>query len=223
MTAVQHHPVRVFVLAPPLLAVAFERLVEAAHPALTFAGAASNAPGACAGLQTHGADVVLVMLERDEDLAELTLVHSRAKCIAITASHETAIADKAMLAGARGVVRTREAAQLLVKAIEKVDEGELWIDRIAAGRIFMEMARQKASERLDPEKAKIATLTLRERQAIIAVATNVAAPAKVIARKLCISEHTLRNHLTSIYSKLDLSNRLDLYAYATRHQLTDNG
>jgi two-component system, NarL family, nitrate/nitrite response regulator NarL len=43
----------------------------------------------------------------------------------------------------------------------------------------------------------------------------------VIASRLCISEHTLRNHLTSIYSKLGLSSRLDLYAYATRHRLQE--
>jgi DNA-binding CsgD family transcriptional regulator len=81
------------------------------------------------------------------------------------------------------------------------------------------MARQKAAERNDPEKSKIATLTMRERQTIAAVASDAAAPGKVIAGRLCISEHTLRNHLTSIYNKLGLSNRLDLYAYATRHSL----
>ncbi len=43
----------------------------------------------------------------------------------------------------------------------------------------------------------------------------------MIASRLCISEHTLRNHLTSIYTKLQLSNRLDLYAYATRHSLNE--
>jgi DNA-binding CsgD family transcriptional regulator len=62
---------------------------------------------------------------------------------------------------------------------------------------------------------------MRERQTIAAVSSDVAAPAKVIARKLCISEHTLRNHLTSIYSKLEVANRLDLYAYATRNRLTE--
>lgn len=41
----------------------------------------------------------------------------------------------------------------------------------------------------------------------------------VIAGRLCISEHTLRNHLSSIYAKLDVCNRLDLYAYAMRHGL----
>jgi len=45
----------------------------------------------------------------------------------------------------------------------------------------------------------------------------------VFAERLHISEHTLRNHLTSIYSKLGLSNRLDLYAYAHKHGLNEAG
>jgi DNA-binding CsgD family transcriptional regulator len=51
------------------------------------------------------------------------------------------------------------------------------------------------------------------------VATDAAAPGKVLARRLRMSEHTLRNHLSSIYGKLGLANRLDLYAWTVRHQV----
>jgi DNA-binding CsgD family transcriptional regulator len=40
-----------------------------------------------------------------------------------------------------------------------------------------------------------------------------------LAQQLFISEHTLRNHLTTIYHKLGVSNRLDLYVFATKHRL----
>ena len=46
-----------------------------------------------------------------------------------------------------------------------------------------------------------------------------APPGKVIAQRLNISEHTLRNHLTSIYRKLSVSNRAELHAYVNRHGL----
>ena len=88
---------------------------------------------------------------------------------------------------------------------------------------FVEMARQANGEARDPERMKIATLTARERQTIMAVAGDAAAPGKVIAGRLCISEHTLRNHLSSIYGKLGVANRLDLYAYATKHRLHKGG
>src|SRR4051794_9088381 len=108
------------------------------------------------------------------------------------------------MAGVRGAVRTGEAPPTLLKAIDNIHEGEFWIDQAATTRMFMEMARQKAADRRDPEKSKIATLTNRERQIIAALGSDASAPAKVIAGRLRISEHTLRNHLTSIYRKLAL-------------------
>lgn len=223
MESLRVDPVRVFILAPAMVSWGLERLVQSAHPRFEFAGSASNAPAACDAMRTSPADVAVVDVECDEDLSGLSLLRSKghAKCLMITGSHETQLADRAVLAGARGVVKTWEPPASLLKAVEKVHDGELWIDRGATSRIFLEMARQKAAQGNDPEKTKIATLTMRERQTIAAVATDVAAPAKVIARKLCISEHTLRNHLTSIYSKLEVTNRLDLYAYATRHRLNE--
>ncbi|HEU4776475.1 MAG TPA: helix-turn-helix transcriptional regulator, partial [Telluria sp.] len=45
------------------------------------------------------------------------------------------------------------------------------------------------------------------------------APNHSLAQSLFISEHTLRNHLVSIYKKLGVANRLELYVYAVKHQL----
>ena len=44
------------------------------------------------------------------------------------------------------------------------------------------------------------------------------APNKTLA-SLFVTEHTFRNHLTSIYQKLGVANRLELYIYAIKHQL----
>jgi DNA-binding NarL/FixJ family response regulator len=223
MHGFQIHPVRVFIIAPPVVCWGLERLVQSAHPRLELAGTAPLADLAGASLERTPADVVVVVVESEDELGQLAAMplSSQAKFLVITGSHDAGLCDKAVLGGARGVVRTWDPPQSLLKAIEKIDEGELWIDRSATSRIFLEMARQKAAEGNDPERTKISTLTRRERQMIAAFASDAAAPAKVIARRLCISEHTLRNHLTSIYSKLDVTNRVDLYAYATRHGLTE--
>ena len=42
----------------------------------------------------------------------------------------------------------------------------------------------------------------------------------MIAERLHISEHTLRNHIASIYEKLEVSSRLELFAYAGKHGIT---
>jgi two-component system nitrate/nitrite response regulator NarL len=223
MQSFRMHPIQVFLIAPPMVCWGLERLVQSGHPGMELAGSAGAMAMAYAALEKQAAGVVVVAIESEQELSSFGELqsHCKLKLLVITGSHETALLDRAVLAGARGIVKTCEPPSSLLKAIEKVDEGELWIDRGATSRIFLEMARQKAAEGSDPEKTKIATLTGRERQTIAAVAGDASAPAKVIARRLCISEHTLRNHLTSIYSKLELSSRLDLYAYATRHRLTE--
>ncbi len=214
-------PIQVQLVALPLVLWGLARLVESAAPRLALAGAADSVAACLQSLQHQAADVVLLDLDGEDGAEALADLHrqTRAKILVITGSHNLALHDSAVLAGARGVVDKREATPTLLKAIERVHEGELWIDRNATSRIFLELARKKSASAKDPEQQKIANLTHRERQTIAMMASDASAPGKLVAERLHISEHTLRNHLTSIYSKLALTNRLDLYAYAHRHGL----
>ena len=108
----------------------------------------------------------------------------------------------------------------MVKAIEKTAAGEIWLDRQTLGRVFSEFAVLKAAPQRDPAVEKQASLTARERKVIYTVVEGSGALNATLAERLFISEHTLRNHLTSIYHKLGVSNRLELYVYAIKHQLT---
>ncbi|RYF51495.1 MAG: response regulator transcription factor [Comamonadaceae bacterium] len=221
MQSVRIEAVRVFIVAPQIVCWGLERLVQSAHPALEYLGSAPSIGDPLPAREGGLPDVIIVDFDSEDQLPPLIqlLQRTTAKVVVLTLSGNIELLDAAVRNGARGVVRKTDPPAILLKAIERVHEGELWIDRTATGRIFMAMARQKAAEGNDPEKTKIATLTSRERQTIAAVASDASAPAKVIAQRLCISEHTLRNHLTSIYSKLDVSSRLGLYAYATQHRL----
>ena len=75
----------------------------------------------------------------------------------------------------------------------------------------------------DPQAARIAaqiaSLTAKERKIIAMMAEGNGALNKTIAQRAFISEQTLRNHLTTIYQKLDVANRLELYVYAAKHGL----
>ncbi len=225
MQVVQPNPIRVALWASQLTCWGLERLFESSAALFEFVGATTHA----AGLDelVAGARPQVLVLESDdcpcEDLLERLARLAPLRIVLLTTCREESVLDKAIMSGVRGVVRPQDAPQVLLKAIEKIHEGELWIDRGTTARIFMELARRKADEVDDPETARIRTLTAREREMIQAVAREAAAPGKVIARHLCISEHTLRNHLSSIYNKLGLSNRMDLYAFATRHRLDRPG
>lgn len=72
------------------------------------------------------------------------------------------------------------------------------------------------------ERAKQARLTLRERELIRAIVDDPSAKYMCIAARLGISEHTVHNHLSNIYHKLDLINRIDLLMYALKHGLTND-
>ena len=116
---------------------------------------------------------------------------------------------------------TRQATERAERDGTTLATCEVWLDRASTGRLLVELSRRSAgAPPPTPEQQRIATLTLREREIIAVMAAHAGATAKAIAQKLHISEHTLRNHLTSIYEKLDVANRLELFAFAHQHDLT---
>jgi DNA-binding CsgD family transcriptional regulator len=81
-------------------------------------------------------------------------------------------------------------------------------------------ARGSSGGRSSGTRAKrVAALTVAERKIVAAVVHQRSAPNKVIAAALHISEHTLRNHLSTIYGKLGVNRRVDLVLYAMEHRL----
>lgn len=219
-------PIQVQLVAQPLVSWGLERLVESAQPALEVVGVAASVAQYLVAPRQFAPDVLVLDLDGEDGIKPLTDLHSQtqAKILVVTGASDMARHDEAVLAGARGVVDKRDsaAAAMLLKAIARVHEGEIWIDRTATSRIFLELVRKKAATQKDPEQQKIANLTRREYQTIAFLAGAPSAPGKLLAEKLHISEHTLRNHLTSIYSKLGLTNRVELYAFAQRHGLTSD-
>lgn len=198
-----------------------EKLIESERPRMAVVGKATSTTETLALLATSAPDVVLLDLDLNGEsglrLLPAILSQTKARVLVLTGSRDTLQHDDAVLAGARGVVEKGQAAETLLKAIEKVHQGEIWLDRNATGRIFMELAQRNTGRRPDPEQEKIATLSRKERKVVAAIAQNPGASGKVVAEQLFISEHTLRNHLTSVYAKLGLVNRLELYAFARKH------
>jgi DNA-binding NarL/FixJ family response regulator len=201
-----------------------QRLIDGEKPRMTVVATAHDAEQALGILRRNEIDVILLDLDLGGksgiDAIPEFASQSGARILILTGVRDPAVHDKAVLAGACGVIGKEDTAETILKAIEKANDGELWLDRTATGRIFVELSRRgTAAAAQDPQQARIASLTPRERQIVVEMASDASATVRIVAQKLCISEHTLRNHLTSIYEKLEVSSRLELWAYANKHGL----
>lgn len=198
-----------------------EKLIEGEAPRMAVIGKATSTQDALRLLDELRPDLILLDLDLGGESgvsAIPTLIgKSSAKVLVLTGSRDSSLHDSAMLAGAMGVVEKGESAETILKAIQKVHDGEVWLDRSSTGRIFLELSRGKAAGAVDPAQKKIASLTPRERQIVAEIGGDAAAGSRVIAERLHISEHTLRNHIASIYEKLEVSSRLELFAFAGKH------
>ena len=151
-------------------------------------------------------------------LPQLLRHFAPAKVLVLTAVEDPETQLLAIEGGASGVVMKEQAPEVLVKAIQAVSSGEPWIGSALSTAALHKLSRAKGDKsRTDPEAAKIALLTPRERE-VIAVVTRGLNGAR-IARELKISEATVRHHITSILSKLEVSNKLELAVYAFHHGL----
>jgi len=220
-------PIRVFLInGQRCILWGLERLIESGQPAMQVAGSATSCAEALQRIDVAAPDLILFDIDpgHEDSIAAIAQLkaRSRAKILVLTGARNESLHDDAVLAGASGVVRKEAPAQTILAAIAKVHEGQLWLDRVTTGRIFGEISQITSAHALDPDQAKMATLTDREKEIVGFAANHVSANGKTLARMLNISEHTLRNHLTSIYTKLNVSGRLAMCAYAYKYDLTAN-
>ena len=200
-----------------------DKLIQGNSPTMTVVGTASNLAEALAMIDIVLPHVILLDLDLDGqcslDILPRLLANGVSRALIFTASHDRELLDTAVLRGARGVLgKDADAAQVL-KAIGKVHQGELWLDHEMLTRVFMDMMTPAVPRKPNMEEQKQAGLTPKERKIIHTVLVGSGAPNKVLAAQLFISEHTLRNNLTTIYQKLGVANRLELYVYAAKHAL----
>lgn len=199
-----------------------ERLIDGERPHMEVCAQATSAAEALSLAARCRPDVVLLDLDLGKD-SGLAIIRDLAanegtRVLVFTGVRDRQLRDRAVIAGACGIVSKEEPAETIIKAIEKAYNGELWLDRSAAGRVFMALS-QRNAEPPDPEARLFASLTARERQIAIEMVKDARATTAAVAARLSISDHTLRNHLTSIYEKLGIANRVELWAFAERHGL----
>ena len=116
-----------------------------------------------------------------------------------------------MRAGALGVVTRDEPSETLVRAITSLHEHEAWFRRSAFATILRALRRANPAISVDPHAARVATLTRREREVADLVSKGLR--NRDVAARLFISEVTVRHHLTRVFEKLGVTNRVELLGF----------
>jgi DNA-binding NarL/FixJ family response regulator len=143
----------------------------------------------------HGAHC-LAWVQQIEALSRST------KCLLLVDSAEEEFAALAVSAGAWGVLSKKTEPKIMQQAIEKIVRGEMWFSQgtmVNAVQSFLrrDTAGTSPSEKLTPREAEVLTLLAKGYH------------NKEIARRLCLSESTIRTYLETVYRKMGAKSRVE--------------
>nr|WP_290666692.1 response regulator transcription factor [Ardenticatena sp.] len=117
--------------------------------------------------------------------------------------------------GVRGIISKQESPQVLFKAIEKVLQGEAWLERHFMATIIGHISGR--AERTPYERARLAMQSLSEREHEVVRLVCMGLKNEEIANRLYVSESTIRHHLSTIYRKLNVRDRVNLVIFAYQY------
>jgi DNA-binding NarL/FixJ family response regulator len=195
------------------------KLLEAEDD-IKMVGEASNGNECVDMLTKLKPDILLLDLRMPDKgglavLEEVDLDSLTTRVIVLTATEDDHDAVRAMRLGARGIVLKQSASDLLVHSIHRIHDGEIWLDN----RVTAEVMKAFAKDSNRSPRGDKPLLSDREKQVVQLVAQGVR--NREIAKKLFISEQTVKNHLRNIFDKLGVSDRLELALYAIHHRLIE--
>jgi len=150
---------------------------------------------------------------------QLVSVSRATRIIVLSGPISDAIEIALFKMGVRGCCRVDTDPQLLKRVVLAIQLGELWIRRSLMPRLLDELGVRAHGEDLSKRAAAGRLLYLTEREREIAALVGNGGTNKQIARQLDISERTVKAHLTGIFRKLGVADRLKLaLLLAASHQ-----
>ncbi len=179
-----------------------------------------NAEDAINAAIAHEPDVVLMDIRLPgesgiEACEKIVEELPKTKVIMLTSYAEDEMLFSAIRAGASGYVLKQVGSEELIQSIEAVGRGEASLDPALTQRVFSQV--RKAIR--DQDASAFSDLTDQELRVLGLVSegkTN-----KEIAEALYLGQGTVRNYVSNILSKLNVSNRAEAAAFAVRHNIRD--
>jgi DNA-binding NarL/FixJ family response regulator len=190
------------------------------HAQFEVVGEAANAKDAIEQVGRLHPDIVLMDIRLPgtsgiEACEEVIRQYPGTRVIMLTSYAEDEMLFSAIRAGASGYILKQIGGEDLIRALESVGRGESMLDPAVTQRVFQEVRRAVKEE----EASAFVNLSQQERHVLLLVSegkTN-----REIAKALFLGEGTVRNYVSSILSKLGVSNRAEAAAYAVEHNLKE--
>jgi len=222
MKASSDETIRIVIIDSHTLVRAGLRLIVDRHPDMKVVGEAGEANEGLEIVALQKPDIILLILDplRSiglEIIRKLSKASSCSRVILLARLDEAKVYINAIQEGVLGIVLMTQTPEILIKAIQKVHAGEAWIERSMIANLLSGLTNAQQHITQDPQTECIAHLSPRERQVIQQIGRGL--KNFQIAKQLCLSETTVRHHLTSIYGKLGVSDRLELLVFAHRYGL----
>lgn len=178
------------------------------------------------GKLTEPTDVAVVYIstgDRVEIISDLLQLMPELRVILIIASADLDSQAEALKLGAVGIVHKEQNPKLLIEAIRQTYNGETWLNQVLLNRI---LEKGKSTDRMSSKarfQVDMDSLTAREVEVVKMIGEGL--KNKSIAERMSISEATVRHHLSSIYGKVGVEDRLNLVIFAYQKgiiRLNDN-
>jgi two-component system, NarL family, nitrate/nitrite response regulator NarL len=150
-----------------------------------------------------------------EVLRRLSKQRASSHTIVVTAFIEKSEIIEALLLGAEGIVPKHSSSEILFQSIRAVMAGEVWVSPDITVALVERLRAPK------PSDAAPDTMGLTRRELEITAAVAEGQDNKNVARSFDISQYTVKHHLTRIFEKLCVSNRVELAMFARRHGLIE--
>lgn len=183
-------------------------------------GEAGTAMEAVRAVERLRPDVVLMDIRMPgeggiEATRQITTKYPETRVVMLTSFADDELVVRAIRAGAVGYVLKQVGNEELLRAISATARGEALLDPATTARL---LSRVRETERKADEDA-FRDLSARELDVLVELArgkTNAE-----IGKILNLSEKTVRNYVSTILEKLNLTNRIELATYAVEHHLSD--
>ena len=198
------------------------KLLES-EPGFQVIGEASDGEMLLALARETQPDLILVDLSMPRQdgmdvLRELAAAEFPGRTLLLTASIEKAQIVRALKLGAYGVILKESTTQRLFDCIRCVMAGQFWIGRESVSDLVKAL-RSVSSPAEGGTRTKNFGLTPRELEIVAMVVAGYSNPD--IAQRCSISQQTVKHHISNIFDKLGVSNRLELALFTVNHRLTE--